>query len=85
MVCVKIMSKNLQNAIVTELLQQVKARKVLAYERRSEYCGSDPIKSLPLSDYLKGIIDGRLETWEFFERLINEVIVTETEKAVEGN
>lgn len=64
----------LQNAIIAEIMYQVSARKNMAHDRRDEYNGNDPIKSLPLTEYLKGLIDGRLETWEFIEKMIPEVV-----------
>jgi hypothetical protein len=59
--------------LVRELEFQIHSRKKLALDKIQEYDSEDPINSLPLTEYQRGIIAGRAETWEFFEHLVSEL------------
>lgn len=59
---------------IKELRHQVDTRIEMATDRKYEYEGEDPIFKLPLTDYQKGLIAGRQESWEFFSRLITDVV-----------
>lgn len=59
---------------IKELERQVQVRIEMAIDRKYEYEGDDPVDSLPLTDYQRGLVAGRLETWEFFARLIPDTV-----------
>ena len=45
----------------------------MATDRKLDYYGNDPINSLPLTEYQRGLVDGRVETWDFMENMISEL------------
>ncbi|MCK9310666.1 MAG: hypothetical protein M0P26_00145 [Bacteroidales bacterium] len=63
----------LHPTILEELIFQIYSRKAMATDRKLDYYGTDPINSLPLTEYQRGLIDGRTETWDFLGNMIAEL------------
>lgn len=58
---------------VSEIVYQVQARRQLAEEFRDQVTSSDPICSLPLTDYQRGLLDARISTLAFMSEMVKEV------------
>lgn len=59
--------------IFDELVSQIQSRRAMATDRKLDYYSDDPVNSLPLTEYQKGLVDGRLETWDFLEKMTVEL------------
>lgn len=64
---------SLHDDIFDELVSQIQARRAMANDRKLDYYSDDPINSLPLTEYQRGLVDGRLETWDFLDKMTVEL------------
>ena len=64
---------SLHDNIFDELVSQIQSRRMMATDRKLDYYSDDPINSLPLTEYQRGLVDGRLETWEFLDKMTVEL------------
>lgn len=64
---------SLHDDIFDELVSQIQSRRAMATDRKLDYYSDDPVNSLPLTEYQKGLVDGRLETWDFLEKMTVEL------------
>ena len=74
------MEEGSPDPFIQELVYQVKARRKMVHDRIIEYGSDDPVTSLPLTDYLRGLLEGRKETWEFIEKMIPDIVTRVEER-----
>jgi hypothetical protein len=61
-------------ALINDLKYQFDRRLEQAKFREVQYVSDDPIDSLDLTDYQRGIIRGRAQTWEFVNEMFHELV-----------
>ncbi|MDD2299247.1 MAG: hypothetical protein PHG42_08235 [Bacteroides sp.] len=76
---------SLHDDIFDELVSQIQNRRMMATDRKLDYYSDDPVNSLPLTEYQRGLIDGRLETWEFLDKLSVELKLLYAKKEAAKN
>lgn len=60
-------------ALFKELARQIEQRRIQATELYFDLNGSDPAINLPLTEYQKGFLNGRIATFEFVCNIITEL------------